>query len=58
MFMLKRDQVHGDIEFSKSELKLIDSKSFIRQRYIHQLGFVDCEYPGATHTREDRKSVV
>lgn len=52
MSMLKRDQIHGDIEFSKSELKLIDSKSFVRQRYIRQLGFVDCEYPGATHTRE------
>ena len=49
--MFKRDQIHGDIEFSSAELKLIDSKAFIRQRYIKQLGFVECEYPGATHSR-------
>ena len=46
-----RDQIHGDVEFSDSEMKLINSKSFDRLRYIKQLGFAEFQYPGATHTR-------
>lgn len=49
--MVKRDQIHGDIEFSDAELKLIGSKTFERMRYIKQLGFAEHTYPCATHTR-------
>ena len=49
--MIIRDQIHGDIEFSDAEMKLINSKSFERMRYIKQLAFADYEYPCAVHTR-------
>lgn len=51
IFLLIRDQIHGDIEFSDAELKLINSSSFQRLRYIKQLAFVDYIYPSAVHTR-------
>lgn len=46
-----RDQIHGEIEFSSAEMKLINSKSFERLRYIKQLGFAETVYPGASHNR-------
>ena len=49
--MIKRDQIHGEIEFSDAEMKLINSRSFERLRYIKQLGFVETVYPGASHNR-------
>lgn len=49
--MFIRDQIHGEIEFSDAEMKLINSKSFERLRYIKQLGFVELIYPGASHNR-------
>lgn len=49
--MIKRDQIHGDVEFSDAEIKLINSKSFDRLRHIKQLGFVESDFPGASHTR-------
>lgn len=49
--MLRRDQIHGDIEFSDAEVKLINSRSFDRLRYIKQLGFAEFEFPSATHSR-------
>ena len=49
--MVLRDQIHGEVEFSDAEMKLIRSKSFERLRYIKQLGFVDSTYPGASHNR-------
>jgi len=49
--LLVRDQIHGDISFSAQEEKFIMSKSFQRLRYIKQLGFVEMEFPGATHNR-------
>lgn len=49
--MILRDQIHGDIEFSDSEAKLINTRSFNRMRYIKQLGFVEYDYPCAGHTR-------
>ena len=52
MIILKvRDQIHGDIEFTVAEMKLISSRSFERLRYIKQLAFADYEYPCAVHTR-------
>jgi hypothetical protein len=49
--LFKRDQIHGDIEFSDAEMKLINSRSFDRLRYIKQLGFAEYEFSSATHTR-------
>lgn len=49
--MIKRDQIHGDVDFSDAEMKLINSRSFDRLRYIKQLGFTEITFPGATHTR-------
>lgn len=49
--MIKRDQIHGDIEFSNAEMKLITSRSFERLRYIKQLGFAEMIFPSATHSR-------
>ena len=49
--MVKRDQIHGDIQFSDAEMKLITSKSFERMRYIKQLAFAEYAYPGASHNR-------
>ena len=46
-----RDQIHGNMEFSDAEVKLIRSKSFERMRYIKQLGFVELTFPGASHNR-------
>ena len=45
------DPIHGTIEVSPAEIKLIDSRPFQRLRYIKQLGFSDLAFPGATHTR-------
>jgi len=49
--LILRDQIHGDVEFSAAEMKLITSKSFERLRYIKQLGFAEKVYSGATHNR-------
>ena len=49
--MIIRDQIHGEIELSDAEMKLVTSKSFERLKYIKQLGFVDTVYPGASHNR-------
>lgn len=49
--MILRDQIYGDISFSDSEARIINSRSFNRLRYIKQLGFVEFDYPCATHTR-------
>ncbi|MCK5289566.1 MAG: HD domain-containing protein [Candidatus Aenigmarchaeota archaeon] len=46
-----KDAVHGDIECSELEIKLIDSPQFQRLRNIRQLGLEDLVYPSATHTR-------
>ncbi|GAB4146375.1 MAG: hypothetical protein Fur0037_14440 [Planctomycetota bacterium] len=46
-----RDPVHGDIELTPDELRLIDTPEFQRLRGIKQLGAASLVYPGATHTR-------
>ncbi len=46
-----RDPVHGDIELSRDELRLVDTVEFQRLRGIKQLGSAAFVYPGATHTR-------
>ena len=46
-----REPVHGDIELSKEEVRLIDTPEFQRLRGVKQLGFAYLVFPGATHTR-------
>jgi hypothetical protein len=46
-----RDPVHGDIELSREELRLVDTVEFQRLRGIKQLGSANLVYPGAVHTR-------
>jgi len=45
------DPVHGTIDLSGSEIKLVDSQPFQRLRHIKQLGFSELAFPGATHSR-------
>jgi len=45
------DEVHGYIELSEIELKVIDSSIFQRLRFVKQLAAAWYVYPGATHTR-------
>jgi hypothetical protein len=45
------DPIHGTIEVSSSEIKLVDAPAFQRLRFIKQLGFAEMAFPGATHTR-------
>ncbi|MCK5688506.1 HD domain-containing protein [Myxococcota bacterium] len=46
-----QDPVHGTIEVTPAEIKLIDSMAFQRLRHIKQLGFTELAFPGATHSR-------
>ena len=46
-----RDPVHGDIELTREEVRLLDTPEFQRLRGIKQLGTASLVYPGATHTR-------
>ncbi len=45
------DEVHGYIELSGVELKIVDSAVFQRLRFVRQLAAAWYVYPGATHTR-------
>ena len=46
-----RDPVHGDIELTRDELRLVDTAEVQRLRGIKQLGSAALVYPGAVHTR-------
>ena len=46
-----RDPVHGFIDISLPELKIIDTAPFQRLRHIKQLASTYLVYPGAEHTR-------
>jgi len=46
-----RDPVHGDIELSRDELRLVDTVEFQRLRGVKQLGSASLVFPGAVHTR-------
>ena len=46
-----RDPVHGDIELTRDELRLVDTPEFQRLRGIKQLGSASLVFPGAVHTR-------
>ncbi|MFW9923351.1 MAG: HD domain-containing protein [Candidatus Thorarchaeota archaeon] len=51
--MIVRDPVFGDIYFTETERKIIDTPEIQRLRGIKQLGTAYLVYPGATHTRFD-----
>ena len=48
-----RDPIHGLIELSEKERRLIDTQVFQRLRRIRQLAMTFLVYPGALHTRFD-----
>ncbi len=48
-----REPVHEDIQITRLEAEIIDTKSFQRLRRIRQLGATHLIYPGAMHTRFD-----
>ena len=52
-FKLIKDPVHGYIEVSEAELRVVDSYPVQRLRRIIQLPFVYLVYPGARHSRFD-----
>lgn len=45
------DPIHGDIQLTELEKRLVDSPPFQRLRRVKQLGTTHLVYPGATHTR-------
>lgn len=45
------DAIHGTIDVTPIEIKLVDSRPLQRLRHIKQLGFSHLAFPGATHTR-------
>lgn len=46
-----RDPIHGMIDLSAAEIKIVQSDAFQRLRYIRQLGTTYLVYHGAEHTR-------
>lgn len=46
-----RDPLHGDIQMSEFEWKIISTKEFQRLRWMRQLGLSCLVYPGAEHSR-------
>ena len=46
-----REPVHGDIELTREETRLVDTVEFQRLRGVKQLGFAYLVFPGAMHTR-------
>lgn len=49
--MIVVDSIHGDIQLSELERKIIDTASFQRLRHLKQLGMGHMTYPNATHSR-------
>ncbi len=49
--VIVRDPVHGDIELTREEVRVIDTPQFQRLRGIKQLGTAYLVFPGAVHTR-------
>ncbi len=46
-----RIPVHGFVDLSRGERKIVDSRPFQRLRKIQQLSLTSMVYPGATHSR-------
>lgn len=53
MAVLIRDPLWDTIRLDDSAVRIVDSRSFQRLRYIRQLGLAHLVYPGASHTRFD-----
>jgi uncharacterized protein len=53
MSVLIRDPLWDTIRLDDPAVRIVDSASFQRLRYIRQLGLAHLVYPGATHTRFD-----
>lgn len=51
--MIIRDPIHGDIELTADEVRVLDSREMQRLRSIKQLGTAYLVYPGSMHTRFD-----
>ncbi|MCI0563398.1 MAG: HD domain-containing protein, partial [Nitrososphaera sp.] len=49
--MIIKDEIHGTVEFSELEARIIDSEEFQRLRRIKQMSVTNLVYPGANHTR-------
>ena len=49
--MLIRDSIHGDVELSPAETRVLDCPEMQRLRSIKQLGTAYLVYPGCTHSR-------
>ncbi len=50
-FRIVRDAVHGDIELTELECRVIDTPQFQRLRKVRQLGSSYLVFPSAVHTR-------
>lgn len=46
-----RDPIHGLIQLTSQELRIVNTPTFQRLRRIRQLALADVVYPGAHHTR-------
>src|SRR5688500_8170699 len=51
MFDIIRDPLWNNITLDDLALRLVDTRTFQRLRYVRQLGLAYLVYPGATHTR-------
>ena len=49
--MILRDPIHGDLEFSEAERRVMDTPQFQRLRGVRQTGTAYLVYPGCLHTR-------
>lgn len=49
--MIIKDEIHGTVEFTELEERIIDSHEFQRLRRIKQMSVTNLVYPGANHSR-------
>ncbi len=49
--MIVRDPVHGDLHFTETERRVMDTPQFQRLRGVRQTGTAYLVYPGCVHTR-------
>lgn len=49
--MIIRDPVHGDLHFTDTERRVMDTKAMQRLRGVRQTGSANLVYPGCVHTR-------
>jgi uncharacterized protein len=49
--MIIRDPVHGDLYFTDTERRIMDTQAMQRLRGVRQTGSANLVYPGCVHTR-------